>query len=166
MDAPLTRGSVDGVPGPEFDPDVAEFLRSTTRTVLLGTRADGSPTGWPMTGLATDVGVEFSTYRKAQKVRDFERSAAASVVVHPDADRALVLVGEVEVRHDQHVPSAGAGQARPETVASGVADGAQQRMAEGRRIVLAFTPTAVRFVGGLVPDGGPDRGPTDPVGTP
>lgn len=156
MDAPLSGGSVVPVPGPVIDPDAAAFLRSTTRTVLLGTRADGSPTGWPMTGLATDAGLEFSTYRKAQKVRDFERSGAASVVVHPDADRALVLVGEVAVRHDQHVPSAGAGQARPETVASGVADGAQQRMAEGRRIVLAFTPTAVRFVRGLVPATHPD----------
>jgi len=136
-------------PEPALDAAAAAFLRSTTRTVLLGTRADGSPTGWPMTGLATDVGLEFSTYRKAQKVRDFERSGAAGVVVHPEHEQALVLVGRVEVRHDQHVPSGGADQARPETRAAGVADGAQQRMAEGRRIVLAFTPDAVRFVDGI-----------------
>ena len=140
---------------PVLDPDAHAFLRSTTRTVLLGTRADGSPTGWPMTGMATDDGLEFSTYRKSQKVRAFERSGAAGVVVHPDDDRALVLVGEVEVRLDQHVPSSGGAHARPETTATGVADGAQQRMAEGRRIVLAFTPTSARFVAGLGRDGTP-----------
>lgn len=161
MDPALTGGSVGSVTDPVIDPEAAEFLQQTTRTVLLGTRADGSPTGWPMTGLVTDDGLEFSTYRKSQKVRDFERSGAAGVVAHPDTDRALVLVGAVEVRHDQHVPSGGAAQARPETRASGVADGAQQRMAEGRRIVLAFTPSAVRFVPGLVP--GTDD---DPGGTP
>ena len=142
------------MPDEVLDPDAAAFVRNTTRTVLLGLRADGSPTGWPMTGLAAEGGLEFSTYRKAQKVRDFERADAAAVVVHPEVDRALTLTGTVEVRHDQHVPSGGADQARPETRATGVAEGAQQRMAEGRRIVLAFTPATARFVPGLAPDPG------------
>ena len=31
-------------------PDEDTFLRESSRVFLLGTRADGSPTGWPMVG--------------------------------------------------------------------------------------------------------------------
>ncbi|MEI8001861.1 MAG: pyridoxamine 5'-phosphate oxidase family protein [Actinomycetes bacterium] len=135
---------------PLLGPDPDAFLRSTTRTVLLGTRADGSPTGWPMTGLYPGGLLEFSTYAKSQKVRDFQRHDAAAVVVVPEDDRALTLRGAVEVRADQHEPSPTAGHTgHPETVASGVATGARARMLAGKRIILAFTPTAARFVRGL-----------------
>jgi hypothetical protein len=132
--------------GPEED----EFLRTHSRTFLLGTRADGSPTGWPMVGLYPGGVMEFSTYGRSQKVRDFERNPNACCVIAPlDSDRALVLRGRAEVAEGQHEPSTGRNSPPSDIkVAEGVGERARARMLSGKRVVLRFTPTSAEFIPG------------------
>ena len=132
-------------------PDEDAFLRASSRVFLLGTRADGSPTGWPMVGLYPGGALEFSTYRTSQKVRDFVRNPAAACVVAPaDGDRALMLRGLCTVVDGQHAPSTGAtSPPRDVPVADGIAEGAQARMRSGKRVVLRFVPEGAKFVAGF-----------------
>jgi hypothetical protein len=136
-------------------PDEDAFLRGSSRVFLLGVRADGSPTGWPMVGLYPGGALEFSTYRTSQKVRDFDRDSAAACVVAPaDGDRALVLRGTCAVVDGQHAPTTGAASPpRDVPVADGIAQGAQARMQSGKRVVLRFVPDGAKFVAGFATDG-------------
>lgn len=138
--------------GPEED----AFLRASSRVFLLGTRADGSPTGWPMVGLYPGGVLEFSTYGRSQKVRDFGRHAAAACVVAPaDDPRALTLRGTCTVVEGQHEPTTGgANPPRDIPVADGIAEGARARMRSGKRVVLRFVPDGARFVPGYGVDTG------------
>jgi Pyridoxamine 5'-phosphate oxidase len=138
---------VSEVIGPEED----EFLREHSRTFLLATRADGSPTGWPMVGLYPDGTLEFSTYRRSRKVVDLQRNPAACCVVAPvDSDRALVLRGTASVVEGQHEPSTGGDGVRSDiNVADGIGDRARERMRSGKRVVVRFTPTSASFVPGM-----------------
>jgi hypothetical protein len=132
-------------------PDEDAFLRAHSRTFLLATRADGSPTGWPMVSLYPGEVMEFSTYGRSQKVRDFERNPEAGCVIAPlDSDRALVMRGRAEVAEGQHEPSTG-GDSPPRDikVADGVGERARARMRSGKRVVLRFTPTSAEFIPGV-----------------
>jgi hypothetical protein len=126
------------------------FLREHSRTFLLATRADGSPTGWPMVGLYPGGALEFSTYGTSRKVVDLQRNPEAGCVVAPiDSDRALVLRGTAAVVEGQHEPSTGADDVRSDIkVAPGISDGARARMKSGKRVVVRFTPTSASFVPG------------------
>jgi hypothetical protein len=126
------------------------FLREHSRVFLLGTRADGSPTGWPMVGLYPGGALEFSTYRRSRKVRDFTRNPAAACVVAPADDaRALALWGTCAVVEGQHEPTTGAATPpRDVPVADGIAAGARARMQSGKRVVLRFVAEGGRFVDG------------------
>lgn len=125
---------------------------------LLGTRADGSPTGWPMVGLYPGDALEFSTYGRSQKVRDLGRNPAAACVVAPaDRTRALTLSGRCAVVEGRREPTTGAANApRDVRAADGIAEGAQARMRSGKRVVLRFVPERARFVAGFAPDRGDD----------
>jgi hypothetical protein len=138
---------VTGAVGPEED----EFLRAHSRTFLLATRADGSPTGWPMVGLYPGGTLEFSTYGRSRKVVDLRRNPATCCVVAPmGSDRALVLRGTAEVVEGQHEPSTGGDDARSDIkVADGIGERARERMKSGKRVVVRFTPTSARFVPGM-----------------
>ena len=131
--------------------DEDAFLRAHSRTFLLATRADGSPTGWPMVGLYPGGTLEFSTYRTSRKVVDLQRNPAACCVVAPDdADRALVLRGTAEVVEGQHEPSTGGDDVRSDIkVADGIGERARERMKSGKRVVVRFTPTSATFIPGV-----------------
>jgi hypothetical protein len=104
-----------------------------------------------MTGLFPGGVVEFSTYRRSQKVVNLERNPRACVVVAPrDRDRALVLHGRAEIADGQHEPATG-GSAAPKDirVADGVGERARARMKEGKRVVLRFTPDHAEFIPGV-----------------
>lgn len=133
--------------GPEED----AFLRAHSRAFLLGTRADGSPTGWPMVALYPGGVLEFSTYGRSQKVKDFERNPAAACVVAPaDGDQALALRGTCSVVEGRHEPVTGATSPPADVaVADGIAQGARERMRSGKRVVLRFVPHTARFVPGF-----------------
>ena len=135
--------------GPEED----AFLREHSRTFLLATRADGSPTGWPMVGLYPGGALEFSTYGTSRKVVDLERNPESCCVVAPlESDRALVLRGTSTVVGGQHEPSTGGGDVRSDIkVAPGIGEGARERMKSGKRVVVRFTPTSATFVPGMQP---------------
>jgi hypothetical protein len=138
---------VSAVIGPEED----AFLRAHSRTFLLATRADGSPTGWPMVGLYPGGALEFSTYGRSRKVADLLRNPKACCVVAPvDSDRALVLRGRADVVEGQHEPSTGGHDQRSDiNIAAGIGDRARERMRSGKRVVVRFTPTKARFVPGM-----------------
>jgi len=132
--------------GPEED----AFLREHSRTFLLATRADGSPTGWPMVGLFPGDALEFSTYGRSRKVVDLARNPEACCVVAPDdSSRALVLRGRVEIADAQHEPTTG-GDAPPRDVrvSAEIGERARARMRAGKRVVLKFTPMAAAFIPG------------------
>jgi hypothetical protein len=128
-----------------------EFLRAHSRTFLLATRADGSPTGWPMVGLYPGGTLEFSTYGTSRKVADLRRSPESACVVAPvESDRALVLRGTTAVMEGQHEPSTGGDDVRSDIkVAPGIGERARERMKSGKRVVLRFTPTSAAFVPGM-----------------
>jgi hypothetical protein len=132
-------------------PDEDAFLREHSRTFLLATRADGSPTGWPMVGLYPGGALEFSTYGTSRKVADLRRSPESSCVVAPvESDRALVLRGTTVVVEGQHEPSTVGDDVRSDIkVAPGIGEGARERMKSGKRVVLRFTPTSATFVPGM-----------------
>ena len=131
-------------------PDEDAFLQGSSRVFLLGTRTDGSPTGWPMVGLYPGGALEFSTYATSQKVKDFARSPAAACVVAPlDDERALVLLGSCTPVAGQHEPSTGGINPPSDVrVADGIAEGARARMQSGKRVVLRFAPESAAFVPG------------------
>jgi PPOX class probable F420-dependent enzyme len=133
--------------GPKED----AFLRAHSRTFLLATRADGSPTGWPMVGLYPGGTLEFSTYRTSRKVVDLQRNPAACCVVAPIGDdRALVLRGTAEVVEGQHEPTTGGDDVRSDIkVADGIGERARERMKSGKRVVVRFTPTRATFIPGV-----------------
>jgi hypothetical protein len=140
--------------------DEDAFLRAHSRTFLLGLRADGSPTGWPMVCLYPGDALEFSTYGRSQKVRDFERNDNACCVVAPvTSDRALVLRGTAAVRRDQHEPPWN--RALPPDVGVGgeVRRRAEERLRSGKRVVLRFTPHEARFVPGWMADAAHEDAP-------
>jgi hypothetical protein len=141
---------VSEVIGPHED----AFLRAHSRTFLLATRADGSPTGWPMVGLYPGGVLEFSMYGTSRKVVDLQRNPEAGCVVAPvDSDRALVLRGTAEVIEGQHEPSTGADDVRSDIkVADGIGERARERMRSGKRVVVRFTPTSATFVPGWEPE--------------
>ena len=137
--------------GGPIGPEADEFLRAHSRTFLLATRADGSPTGWPMVGLYPGGALEFSTYGRSRKVVDLERNPAACCVVAPeDSDRALVLRGTASVVEGRHEPSTGGDDVRGDIeVAEGIGERARERMKSGKRVLLRFTPTSATFIPGM-----------------
>src|SRR5581483_11453607 len=82
-------------------PDVEEFLRTHTRTMLVTLRSDGSPTVHPMVGLWGDDALWFNTYRKSVKVKNIERDPRVCCVVLGGDDElvrpAVVIHGNAEV---------------------------------------------------------------------
>lgn len=143
--------SLKGNPAEDvIGPDEDAFLRAHSRTFLLATRPDGSPTGWPMVGLYPGGALEFSTYRRSQKVVNLTRNPAAACVVAPVAEsRALVIRGTCAVVADRTVPATGDANPPPDIpVAEGVAEGARARMQSGKRVVLRLVPERCEWIPG------------------
>lgn len=144
-------------PGP-IGPEEDAFLSSHTRTFLLVSRGDGSPTAYPMVGLYHDGVLEFSTYRKSAKVIRMQRApAVACLVTAKDGDperRVLLVRGTAEVLPEgadlERAPGARAaagatpGQMR---VPDEIAARSQARMASGKRCVVRVVPSHVAWVG-------------------
>ena len=65
---------------------------------LIVRRPDGSPTGYPMTGVFHDGDVEFTTYRKAAKVRYLlADDRVCCVVPDPAGGAAEALWGRAQL---------------------------------------------------------------------
>jgi hypothetical protein len=79
--------------------DAADFLQANPLVYLLGRRADGFPTAWPMTARVRAGAVDFSTYAASAKVRHLLREGVAGVLaVAPEPDgRVLVASGPVRL---------------------------------------------------------------------
>jgi hypothetical protein len=137
---------VEHVIGSEED----AFLRANRRAFLLGLRADGSPTGWPMIGIYNGEAMEFSTYARSQKVRDFQRHPMAGCLVAPaGGDRALMLRGTVEVLAGHPDGSMEAEVLAGVNVDRDIAETARARAATGKRVTLRLTPQEARFITGF-----------------
>jgi hypothetical protein len=146
---------VDDVIGP----DEEAFLRAHSRAFLLGLRSDGSPTGWPMVAFYSGDALEFSTYRRSQKVRDYERNPSAGCVIAPsDSGRALVMQGRADAHDQQRSPTMGSevpADARAKVRASQEASGSVNNP---KRLIVRFTPMNARFVPGFAVGDGPGAG--------
>jgi hypothetical protein len=134
--------------------DEAAFLQANRRCFLLGLRADGSPTGWPMIGIYERGSLEFSTYGRSQKVLDFERNHNACCLVAPEGgDRALVLRGTIAVVTGHLDGTAGSEVLPGVKVDAAISETAQARAASGKRVTLRLTPHEARFIAGFAHDG-------------
>lgn len=139
------------------DADVEAFLRAHSRAFLVGVRADGTPTGWPLIAFYTGTALEFSTYRRSQKVRIFQRNPNAACVIAPtDSHRALSMRGIVHIQWNQRGPSTGA--APPVDVEAKVrvelGDQTAGGVTSSKRVILRFEPGGARFTAGFAGLGG------------
>jgi hypothetical protein len=106
-----------------------------------------------MIGIYNSGRLEFSTYARSQKVRDFQRNPVAScLVAPPDSHRALLLLGTVELVAG-HPEGSMEAEVRPGVnVDPQIAERARARAAAGKRVTLRFTPHEARIVTGFSPE--------------
>ncbi len=124
---------------------MTEPAAQARRAFLVGLREDGSPTCHPMVALEKDGAPAFSAYRKSVKVRNFERDPRAAVILlddwqAPPANAQLVTGVMEEI--DSLTLTSPTSQSDSETLAvpQGVADRAQARVSEGKRLYLRLRP--------------------------
>ncbi len=127
-------------------PELAEQLARSRRGLLLTLRRDGSPTAHPMTALEVDGRLAYNTYRKSAKARNIARDPRTCSLVlsgwEGDALEALVYKGPA--REIEAAAAAPAEAARAELpVENSVAKRAQERLASGKRVMLAVDPEEV-----------------------
>jgi hypothetical protein len=133
------------------------FLRLHNRVLLLARRPDGSPTGWPMTGIYADGVLQFSTYRKSAKVRMMTADPRVCCLVTAregvDERRVLEYVGTAEVVTDvrtmperSRAPGAVSAPVAIGTVPEEIGRRAQDRLASGKRCLVRVTPIRVGFL--------------------
>ena len=127
------------------------FLDDHPHVHLLARRADGYPTGYPMTARVRDGAVEFSTYRASAKVRNLLRDGVAGIVATDEASgRVLVAEGPVDqAEGSSWADVADRGPSAPSRLAAAVpgdvTDKVGRRHREGKRIVLRVRIEAARF---------------------
>lgn len=133
-------------------PEVEEFLRRNTRTFLLTIRPDGSPTGHPMIGLYRRGALYFSTYGKSAKVRNLSaHPRVCCVVTTPDDEtdfRAAVVHGVADVLPPGSSIPAEEGTTLPAEVPSDVSGRSQERLRQGKRVVVRVQPEDATFLDG------------------
>jgi hypothetical protein len=140
-----------------IDAEADRFLRLHNRVLLLARRADGSPTGWPMTGIYAEGVLQFSTYRKSAKVRIIGADPRVSCLVTAregvDERRVLEYAGTAEIVTDvrsmpvrSQAPGASSAPTAIGTVPDDIAGRAQDRLASGKRCLVRVTPIRVGFV--------------------
>lgn len=147
-------------PAAEAAEHTARFLQRHSRAFLLSTRADGSPTGHPMTGRWRDGAMYFTTYRKSAKVANMRRDPRVSCVVTSNAGeepfRAVLIAGEIEDLGSGPEALAlfhGAlGEAEPPAspvghVPSSMNSHVQQRSEEQKRVILRVVARHVEDLG-------------------
>jgi hypothetical protein len=103
-----------------------------------------------MIGIYHDGGLEFSTYRRSQKVLSYGRNSNACCIVAPDDnERALLLRGTVEVVAGHPMRSLESPVLPGVTLDASISETAQARAAAGKRVTLRLTPHEARFIGGF-----------------
>ena len=105
-----------------------------------------------MIGIYNRGGMEFSTYARSQKVRDFQRNPTACCLVAPaGSDRALMLTGTVELLAGHPEGSTEAEVLPGVRVDAEIAERARARAATGKRVTLRLNPREARFITGFSP---------------
>ena len=135
----------------EIPTEASALLAQSRRVFLLTLRPDGSPTAHPMTGNFARGRLAFSSYRKAAKTRNAvrdPRSCALALEGYAGAGaRAVVTRGRLQLLEGEaaaELLGAGGAAARPGN--PGVAKRASDRLAEGKRVVLAIEPAEVELL--------------------
>ena len=129
-------------------PEIDDFLKTHVRTYLFSLRKDGSPTVHPMTGLYADGHLSFSSYRKSFKTLNVLRDGRISALVlngyDTDELQAVVFQGPGRIREASEMP----GRSRPSAspVSSGISGRANDRLKEGKRVLIDIEPTVAEFV--------------------
>lgn len=130
-----------------IDAAARALLAKSRRSFLFTLRADGSPTAHPMTAQFEGRRLAFSTYRKSVKARNAQRDPRTCTLVleaYPGPGAAVVYRGPAEaVEGDAAAALLDAGNRSKRPITPGVAKRAMNRLAEGKRIVLAVAPEEV-----------------------
>jgi PPOX class probable F420-dependent enzyme len=130
-----------------IDPAARELLARSRRSFLFTLRADGSPTAHPMTAQFEGSKLAFSTYRKSIKTRNAQRDPRTCTLVleaYPGPGRTLVYRGAAEiVEGDAAVSMLDTAKRSHSATAPSLAQRSIDRLAEGKRIVLAIDPEEV-----------------------
>ncbi len=136
-------------PDASIPPEIDQFLAGHTRVFLFSLRADGSPTAHPMVGLYNHGRIAFSTYRKSAKTRNVQRTGQASCLVTTRYDdpsfRAVLFRGRARVLEAQQQPERRPG-VTVSRVPSAIGSRSQQRLKEGKRIVIEVAPDEAGFL--------------------
>jgi hypothetical protein len=143
--------------GAPIDAAADEFLRLHNRVLLLARRRDGSPTGWPMTGIYADGVLQFSTYRKSAKVRIIAADPRVGCLVTAregvDDPRVLEYVGVAQIVADvrempprQQAQGSSSAPTGTGDVPADVAGRALESVRAGKRCLVRVTPVRVGFV--------------------
>jgi hypothetical protein len=130
--------------------EALQFIVENRHVFLLTRRADGLPTGYPMTAFADPAAgvVEFSTYRASAKVVNFLREGVGAVLARtypPDSLRWVVVRGPIDMHDDASFLT---GTRNPEDAArlpAGYKDVARRAHESGKRCVLRLTVQDVEF---------------------
>lgn len=118
---------------------------------LLVRRPDGSPTGYPMTGLFRDGDIEFTTYRKAAKARYLLADDRVCCVIPDGAEGGVAVWGHaVPVASDAFADAARHAGPAPLDVPSTVRDSVRDALEGGKRMVFRVQVERARDV--LLPE--------------
>lgn len=134
-----------------IEPEALALLAKSRRVVLLTLRPDGSPTAHPMTGTFARGRLAFSSYRKAAKTRNVARDPRTCSLALEGYDgagtRAVVYRGDASVLEGEAAAEMlGGSGAAARPVIAGVAKRATDRLAEGKRVVLAIDPAEIELL--------------------
>ncbi len=126
-------------------------MQASSRTFLVVSRGDGSPTIYPMVGLYRDGGVECSTYRKSAKVTRVLRAPRISALITAaegsDDRRVLLVRGRAVVDNPQTMGAVSRGMdPGAKQVPDAVVARAAAAMESRKRCVIRLEPESATFL--------------------
>lgn len=114
---------------------------------LVVRRPDGSPTGYPMTGIFHDGDIEFTTYRKSAKARYLLADDRVCCVIPGGAEAGVAVWGHaVPVPPDAFAGAARHAGPAPLEVPSTVRESVRDALESGKRIVFRVRVERARDV--------------------
>ena len=124
--------------------EAVAFVAANRHSYLLSRRADGLPTGYPMTAFADpeEGAIRFSTYRASAKVTNVEREGMATVLARsytPGDTRYVVLRGKLEITSDVSFLDKPRNAEDSALLPGNYKDVAREAHASGKRCILLLT---------------------------
>ncbi len=139
-----------------FTPDMQAFLATHKRSFVMNFRKDGSPTGHPLTAQVINGVLYYNTYRQSAKMRNILRDGRVACLITTDdgeeSVKSLVIRGRAVMIEDPKealaIMASRASPARASVSPSPAASTQQQRILDGRRVMMRIDPTEIYWQAG------------------